>query len=110
MVLLVADDDNGGQFTTHHVVDTGMREKDLLVVYMNEPVSVESSVQTTDQLLAEDKNHVVGIKLKFTGGHAEQDQKAIIDPNYMKTKDKSKKDKKAWQSASDERLDEEHVK
>ena len=35
---------------------------------------------------------------------------AIIDPYYMKMKDESKKDKKAWHSVWHERLDEQHVK
>ena len=48
MALLAADDDNGGQFTTQHVVDTHVRVKALSVVYTNDPVSVESSIQTMD--------------------------------------------------------------
>ena len=48
MALPAADDDNGGQFTTHHVVDTHLRGKALLVVYMNDLLSVESSIQTMD--------------------------------------------------------------
>ncbi|KAE8767101.1 putative ubiquitin-conjugating enzyme E2 26 [Hordeum vulgare] len=34
----------------------------------------------------------------------------IIYPYYMNMKDESKKDKNTWQSGSDQRLDEEHVK
>ncbi|KAE8795819.1 putative ubiquitin-conjugating enzyme E2 26 [Hordeum vulgare] len=34
---------------------------------------------------------------------------ANIDPYYMKMKDESQKDKNAWHSVWDERLDEEHV-
>ena len=48
MALPAADDDNGGHFTTHHVVDTHVRGKALSVVYTNEPVSVESSIQTME--------------------------------------------------------------
>ena len=55
MALPAADDDNRGQFTTHHVGDTHMRGKALLVVYTNDPVSVEISIQTMEQFLAEDK-------------------------------------------------------
>ena len=46
MALPAANDDNGGQFTMHHVVDTHVRGKALSVVYMKHPVSVESSIQT----------------------------------------------------------------
>ena len=35
---------------------------------------------------------------------------AIIDPYYMKMKNESKKDKNAWHSVWNERLDEQHVK
>jgi hypothetical protein len=48
MALPTAHDDNRRQFTAHHVVDTHMRGKDLLVVYTNERVSVESSIQSTE--------------------------------------------------------------
>ena len=51
MVLPAANDDNGGQFTTHHVVDTHVRGKALSVVYMNDTVSVESYIQTMEQFL-----------------------------------------------------------
>ena len=53
MALPAADDDNDGQFTTHHVVDTHVRGKALSVVYTNDPVSVECSIQTMEQFLAE---------------------------------------------------------
>ncbi|KAE8814278.1 hypothetical protein D1007_08341 [Hordeum vulgare] len=84
MALLAVDDDNAGQFTTHHVVDTHLRGKDLSVVYTNEPVSVESSIQTMEQLLAEDKYQVVGFDLEFTSGHAVQDQKVAITQLCMR--------------------------
>ncbi len=55
MALPAADDDNGEQFTTHHVVDTHVRGKALSVVCTNDLVSVESSIQTMGQFLAKDK-------------------------------------------------------
>ncbi|KAE8815456.1 putative methyltransferase PMT27 [Hordeum vulgare] len=137
MTLPAADDDNKGKFTTHHIVDTHVRGKDLLVVYMNESVSVERSIQTMEQLLHEDKYQVVNFNLEFTSDCARQDQKnlvnicdttrsgatpitnitplvdlalAIIDPYYMKMKDERKKDKDACHYAWDQRLDEECVK
>ena len=48
MALPAAADDNGGQFTMHHVVDTHVRGKALLVVYTNDLVSLESSIQTME--------------------------------------------------------------
>jgi hypothetical protein len=59
-------------------VDTHMRGKDLSVVYTNKPVSVESSIQTMEQLLAEDKYQVVGFDLEFTSGRAGHDQKIAV--------------------------------
>ncbi|XBI47091.1 hypothetical protein VPH35_111140 [Triticum aestivum] len=78
MALPAADDDNSGQFTTHHIVDTHMRRKALSVVYTNDPVAVESSIQTMEQFLAEDKYQVVGFDLEYTIGHAGHDQKVAI--------------------------------
>ena len=48
MALPAAADNNGGQFTMHHVVDTHVRGKALSVVYMNDPMSVERSIQTME--------------------------------------------------------------
>jgi hypothetical protein len=195
MALPAADDDDGRQFTMRHVVDTHVRGNELSVVYTSELVSVESSIHTMEQLLAEDKYQVIGFDLEFTGSRAGYDQKvavtqlcvrhdvlvyhyhlatrpcerfarfinsldysfatvdtnndlkalelsglpcrnlvdirghymvwgsrknkqdslvdlgsAIIDPYYMKMKDESKKDKIAWHSAWEQRLDEEHFK
>ncbi|KAE8819548.1 putative methyltransferase PMT27 [Hordeum vulgare] len=73
MALLVANNDNGMEFTMHHIVDTHVRWKDLLVVYRNEPVSVESSIQTMEQLLPEDKYQLAGFNLEFTSGRGWQD-------------------------------------
>ncbi|KAE8797495.1 hypothetical protein D1007_27352 [Hordeum vulgare] len=78
MALLAVDDDNKGQFTMHHVVNTRMRGKELPMVYMNVSILVESSVQTMDQLLAEGKYRVVGFDLEFTSGCARQDEKVAI--------------------------------
>ena len=78
MALPAADDDNGGRFTTRHVVDTHVRGKALSVVYTNDPVSVESSIQTMEQFLAEDKYRVVGFDLEYTIGHAGHDQKVVV--------------------------------
>ncbi|KAE8782372.1 putative methyltransferase PMT27 [Hordeum vulgare] len=107
-----------GQFTTHHTVYSHVTGKDLWVVYTNNTVSMEISIQSMEQLLAKDKYQVVVFDLEYTNGHAGQDQKnslvdlasAIIDPYYMKMKDETKKDKNALHSASDQRLDEECCK
>ncbi|KAF7030119.1 hypothetical protein CFC21_041726 [Triticum aestivum] len=78
MALSADDDDNGGQFTTHHVVDTHVRGKALSVVYTNDPVSLESSIQTMEQFLAEDKYQVVGFNVEYTIGRVGHDQKVVI--------------------------------
>ena len=84
MALPAADDDNGGQFTMHHVVDTHVRGKALSVVYTNDPVSVESSIQTMEKFLAEDKYQVVGFDLEYTIGHAGHDQKVAVTQLCMR--------------------------
>ncbi|KAE8789536.1 putative methyltransferase PMT27 [Hordeum vulgare] len=81
MALPAADNDNKGNFAMHHVVDTHVRGKDLSVVYTNEPILVESSIQTMEKFLAEDKYQVVGFDLKFSNGRAEKDQKVYQKPN-----------------------------
>ncbi|XBI00401.1 hypothetical protein VPH35_129444 [Triticum aestivum] len=78
MALPAADDYNGGQFTMHHVVNTHVRGKALSVVYTNDPVSVESSIQTMEQFLAKDKYEVVGFDLEYTIGRAGHDQKVAV--------------------------------
>ena len=78
MALPAADDDNGWQFTTHHVVDTLVRGTALSVVYSNDPVSVESSIQTMEHFLAEDKYQVVCFDLEYTMGCAGHDQKVVV--------------------------------
>ena len=76
--LPASDNNNGEQFTMHHVVDTHTRGKALSVVYTNDPVSVESSIQTMEQFLAEDKYQVVGFDLEYTIGRAWHDQKVAV--------------------------------
>ena len=78
MALATADDDNGGLFRTHHVVDTHMRGKALSVVYTNDLVLVERSIQTMEQFLAEDKYRVVGFDLEYTIGRVGHDQKVVV--------------------------------
>ena len=48
------------------------------MVYTNDPMSVESSIQTMEQFLTEDKYQVVGFDLEYTIGHAEHDQKVSV--------------------------------
>ncbi|EMS46479.1 hypothetical protein TRIUR3_16897 [Triticum urartu] len=73
-----ADDDNGRQFTTQHAVDTHVRGKALSVVYTNDPVSMESCIQTMQQFLAEDKYQVVGFDLEYTMDRPGHDQKVVV--------------------------------
>ena len=55
-----------------------MRGKALLVVYTNDPVLVESSIQTMEQFLAEDKYRVVGFDLEYTISRGGHDQKVAV--------------------------------
>ena len=84
MALPATDDDNGCQFTMHHVVDTHVRGKALSVLYMKDPVSVESSIQTMERFLAEDKYQVVGFDLEYTIGRAGHDQKVAVTQLCMR--------------------------
>ena len=77
MALRAAADDEH-QFTMRAVVDTHRRFMDLSVVYTNDPVWVEHSIDIMEQLLAEDKYHVVDFDLEFIGGRARRDQKVVI--------------------------------
>ncbi|KAE8791795.1 hypothetical protein D1007_33779 [Hordeum vulgare] len=52
---------------------------DLMVVYTNDPVMVEDSVNSVEQLLAEDdKYKVVGFNLAYIGDRAEHDQNVAV--------------------------------
>ena len=48
------------------------------MVYTNDPVSVESSIQTMEQFLAEEKYQVVGFDLEYTIGRAGHDQQVAV--------------------------------
>ncbi|KAE8774484.1 hypothetical protein D1007_53146 [Hordeum vulgare] len=62
-----------------HLVETHMRKSDLMVMYNNDPVMVEDSINTMDKLLFEyDKYEVVGFDLTYTSGHAGHDQKIAV--------------------------------
>ncbi|KAE8798268.1 hypothetical protein D1007_26564 [Hordeum vulgare] len=55
-----------------------MRKMDLMVVYTNDSVMVEDSINNMAQLLAEDdKYKVVGFDLAYTGGHDRHDHKVL---------------------------------
>ena len=78
MELPAADEDNGRHFPMHHKVNTRVRGKSLSMVDTNDPISVESSIQTMEQFLAEDKYQVVGFGLEYTIGRARHDQKVVV--------------------------------
>ncbi|KAE8819499.1 hypothetical protein D1007_02731 [Hordeum vulgare] len=62
-----------------HPMENHMRKTDLTVVYTNDLVMVEDSVNTMERLLAEgDKYKVVGFNLAYTGSRSEHDQKVVI--------------------------------
>ncbi|KAE8771534.1 hypothetical protein D1007_56573 [Hordeum vulgare] len=67
------------QFAIIVKVDNHIRNTDLSVVYTNDPVVVENSINTLEQLLAEDdKYKVIGSDLEYISGHVRHDQKVII--------------------------------
>ncbi|KAE8816559.1 hypothetical protein D1007_05893 [Hordeum vulgare] len=75
------------QFAIIVEVDTHIRKTDLLVVYTNNPVMVEKSINTLEQLLVEDDKHkVVGFDLEYTGGRVGHDEKRsawiVNSPDY----------------------------
>jgi hypothetical protein len=65
------------EFGEHHV-DTHVRGKDLMVVYTDDPVKVEKSIDTMEQLLASAKYKVVSFALQFTQGRTGYDQKVAV--------------------------------
>ncbi|KAE8800334.1 hypothetical protein D1007_24188 [Hordeum vulgare] len=83
MAIPADDDDNGWQFSTHSVVDTHIRGKDLSVLYTDEPDLVESLIQTMEQLLAEEKYQVVGFDLELTSGRVGQDQSVVVTQLFV---------------------------
>ncbi|KAE8768813.1 hypothetical protein D1007_59676 [Hordeum vulgare] len=67
------------KFTIIAKVDTHIRKTDLSVVYINDPIMVENSINTIEQLLAEDdKYKVVVFNLEHTNGRAGYDQKVVV--------------------------------
>ncbi|KAE8791235.1 hypothetical protein D1007_34365 [Hordeum vulgare] len=62
-----------------HLVETHMRNMDLMVVYTNDPVMVEDTINTMEWLLAEDdKYKVVDFDLAYTSGCVGHDQKVVV--------------------------------
>ncbi|KAE8800363.1 hypothetical protein D1007_24137 [Hordeum vulgare] len=56
-------------------MDTHVRKKDLSVLYTNDPVVVDNSINTLEQLLVEnDEYKVVGFDLEYTVGRARHDR------------------------------------
>ncbi|KAE8785698.1 hypothetical protein D1007_40605 [Hordeum vulgare] len=66
-----------------HLVETHMRKMDLTVVYTNDPVMVEDSINTMEWLLVEDGKYKVVSFDPYNGGHVEHDQKLVIAQLYM---------------------------
>ncbi|KAE8785028.1 hypothetical protein D1007_41285 [Hordeum vulgare] len=65
------------QFITK--VDTHITKTDLSMVYTNDPVMVENSINTMELLLAEDdKYKMVDFDLEYTNGRARNDHKVVI--------------------------------
>ncbi|KAE8771969.1 hypothetical protein D1007_56076 [Hordeum vulgare] len=67
------------QFTIILKVDNHMRKADLSVVYNNDPVVLENSINTLEHLLAkDDKYKVVVFDLEYTGSGAWHDHLIVI--------------------------------
>ncbi|KAE8781812.1 hypothetical protein D1007_44872 [Hordeum vulgare] len=67
------------QFAIIVKVDTHIRKADLSVVYANDLVLVEKSINTLEKLLAENYTYkVIGFDLEYTGGHAGHDQMVAV--------------------------------
>ena len=60
------------------LVETHVREMDLLVVYTIDPAMVDDYINSVEQLLAGDKYNVVGIDLQYTTGRPGIDQKVAV--------------------------------
>ncbi|KAE8769000.1 hypothetical protein D1007_59459 [Hordeum vulgare] len=83
-----------------HLVKTHTRKMDLTVVYTNDPVMVEDSINTMQRLLAEDdKYKVAGYDLNYTGGHDRHDQKGCQEPNYRFTTVDTTNDRKVLKTS-----------
>ncbi|KAE8776147.1 hypothetical protein D1007_51264 [Hordeum vulgare] len=62
-----------------HLMESHMRKMDLPVVYYNDRVMVEDSINTMERLPGEDdKYKMVGLDFPNTGGHAGLDQNVVI--------------------------------
>ncbi|KAE8778498.1 hypothetical protein D1007_48595 [Hordeum vulgare] len=66
------------EFGMYHV-NTHIRNPKLLVVYTNDLVKVENSINTMVQLLADDDMYkVVGFNLEYTDGPVRYDRKVVV--------------------------------
>ncbi|KAE8776898.1 hypothetical protein D1007_50392 [Hordeum vulgare] len=62
-----------------HLVETHMRKMDLMMVYTNDPVMMEDSINTMERFLVEDdKYKVFGFGLAYTGSRVVHDQKVVV--------------------------------
>ncbi|KAE8785850.1 hypothetical protein D1007_40358 [Hordeum vulgare] len=67
------------RFASNVKVDTHNRKMDLSVVYTNDPIIMDNSINTLEQLLAEDyKYKVVGFDLEYTSGPDGHDQMVVV--------------------------------
>ncbi|KAE8789749.1 hypothetical protein D1007_36054 [Hordeum vulgare] len=66
------------EFSVHHV-DTHMRKIGLTLVYTDDPVVVEDSINTMERLLVtDDKYKVVGFYHAYTSGRVGHDHKVVV--------------------------------
>ena len=76
-MVLQATADDEQQFTMRAVVDTHRRFMDLSVVYTNDPVWAEHSINIMELLLAEEK-YKVGFDLEYTRSHVGSCPKVVV--------------------------------
>ncbi|KAE8773427.1 hypothetical protein D1007_54315 [Hordeum vulgare] len=61
-----------------HLVETHMRNMDLIMVHGNDPVMVEDSINTMERLLGEDDTYKVVFDLTYTVGRYGHDQNVVV--------------------------------
>ncbi|KAE8800516.1 hypothetical protein D1007_24011 [Hordeum vulgare] len=76
------------QFAIIVKVDTHRENTDLSVVYTNDPVVVENSINTMEPLLGEDdKYKLVCFDLEYTNGRLVYDQKLVVTQLFVNIPD-----------------------
>ncbi|KAE8803614.1 hypothetical protein D1007_20455 [Hordeum vulgare] len=73
------------KFTIIVKVNTHIRKTDPSVVYTNDPVVLENTINAMKQLLVDDDQYkVVGFDLEYTSGRVEYDQKLAVTQSCVR--------------------------